>query len=69
MQLIDPNLANQAQTGDLKPVDLTRLSKFKEVVSKYEENFDKNLRVLKEALAYYSVTESVALSGLLSRLS
>ena len=49
-------------------IDHGRLTKLSEALSKYEQNFSKNLKVLKEALAYYSVTESVSLGGLLARL-
>ena len=60
IQLIDPH--------DGSEVDHARLTKFSDALIKYEQNFEKNLKVLKEALAYYSVTESVSLGGLLSRL-
>jgi len=40
-----------------------------DLIEKYEENFNRHLTLLLEALDYYAATETVALSRLCAQLS
>lgn len=49
--------------------DPTRLAKIEDNLKKYEENFNRHLRILTDSLNYYAATETVVLLGLCARLS
>jgi gamma-tubulin complex component 2 len=53
----------------LKVFDPEGLQKMEEVMGKYEENFNRHLGLLLDALDYYAATETVALSRLCATLS
>lgn len=40
-----------------------------DTIQKYEDNFNRHLRILLDALDYYAATETVALSRLCAQLS
>jgi gamma-tubulin complex component 2 len=49
--------------------DPQRLDKLTEIMQKYENNFNRHLRILLDSLDYYAATETVVLLGLCARLS
>ncbi|MCJ1292156.1 hypothetical protein MMC34_003706 [Xylographa carneopallida] len=53
----------------LKSYDPDGLNKMTELLDKYEENFNRHLGLLLDALDYYAATETVALSRLCAQLS
>ncbi|MCJ1398798.1 hypothetical protein MMC11_001999 [Xylographa trunciseda] len=53
----------------LKTYDPEGLSKMSELLDKYEENFNRHLALLLDALDYYAATETVALGRLCAQLS
>ena len=53
----------------LKTFDPEGLSKMGDMLQKYEENFNRHLNMLLDALDYYAATETVALSRLCAQLS
>ncbi|MCJ1420386.1 hypothetical protein MMC32_006743 [Xylographa parallela] len=53
----------------LKTFDPDGLNKMTELLDKYEENFNRHLGLLLDALDYYAATETVALSRLCAQLS
>ncbi|SLM33712.1 spindle pole body component [Lasallia pustulata] len=53
----------------LKAFDPSRLGKMEDTMQKYEDNFNRHLRILLDALDYYAATETVALSRLCAQLS
>ena len=53
----------------LKTFDPSRLAKMEDTMQKYEDNFNRHLRILLDALDYYAATETVALSRLCAQLS
>ena len=54
---------------NLKSYDPARLAKLDDLLSKYEDNFNRHLKILLDALDYYAATETVALSRLCAQLS
>lgn len=53
----------------LKSFDPEALNKMTDMLEKYEENFNRHLSILLDALDYYAATETVALGKLCARLS
>lgn len=53
----------------LKTYDPDGLGRMFDLIEKYEENFNRHLALLLEALDYYAATETVALSRLCAQLS
>jgi gamma-tubulin complex component 2 len=53
----------------LKNFDPDGVAKIVESLEKYEENFNRHIRILLDALNYYAATETVALSRLCAQLS
>lgn len=53
----------------LKTYDPDGVTKIVESLEKYEENFNRHIRILLDALDYYAATETVALSRLCAQLS
>ena len=53
----------------LKTFDPEGLDKMYDLLEKYEENFNRHLTLLLDALDYYAATETVALSRLCAQLS
>ncbi len=49
--------------------DPGRLGKLSDNLQKYEDNFNRHLKILLDALNYYAATETVVLLGLCARLS
>ena len=54
---------------NLKSYDPARLAKLNDLLKKYEDNFNRHLKILLDALDYYAATETVALSRLCAQLS
>lgn len=52
-----------------RPYDPQRLQKVQETQRKYEEHFNRHLRILMDSLNYYAATESVVLLKLAHALS
>ena len=62
--------ASAASPASQQPAhDPQRLAKLNDVLTKYEDNFGRHLRILLDALNYYAATETVVLLGLCARLS
>ena len=53
----------------LKTFDPDGLTRMVDLLEKYEENFNRHLTILLEALDYFAATETVALSRLCAQLS
>lgn len=49
--------------------DPTRLAKMDETLKKYEDHFNRHLKILIDSLNYYAATETVVLLGLCARLT
>ncbi len=49
--------------------DPTRLARMDETLKKYEEHFNRHLKILIDSLNYYAATETVVLLGLCARLT
>ncbi|KAI9824115.1 MAG: hypothetical protein M1832_002185 [Thelocarpon impressellum] len=65
--LVSADAALAASTST--PHEPGRIAKLNDVLTKYEENFGRHLRILLDALNYYAATETVVLLGLCARLS
>ena len=61
--------ANAANTPAGAQYDPTRLDKMVEILSKYEANFTRHLKILLEALNYLAATETAVFMSLCARLS
>lgn len=55
--------------GEPAAPDPTRLSRMDETLKKYEDHFNRHLRILIDSLNYYAATETVVLLGLCARLT
>ena len=69
----DADLSAQGQrtAGSLEPqiaYDPNRLGKLHETLLRYEEHFNRHLKILIDSLNYYAATETVVLLGLCARL-
>ena len=75
-EIAKPRAASEPSSG-AKPVhtssgiqyDPTRLDKMIDILSKYETNFTRHLRILLEALNYLAATETAVFMSLCARLS
>ena len=67
----DPNTTtNKNPDTTAQEVELTvRLNKMDETLKRYEEHFNRHLRMLIDRLNYYAATETVVLLGLCARLT
>ena len=76
----DPELTKPRSTSEPTPgrnpstsantqFDPARLDKMIEILSKYEANFTRHLRILLEALNYLAATETAVFMSLCARLS
>ncbi|RMD40804.1 hypothetical protein DV735_g4332, partial [Chaetothyriales sp. CBS 134920] len=65
----DSDLAAAAAAGSLTiDHDPTRLGRMEETLRRYEDHFNRHLRILIDSLNYYAATETVTLISLCSRL-
>ncbi|KAK2733757.1 hypothetical protein FQN57_001944 [Myotisia sp. PD_48] len=62
----DPDLSG---TDTSKPYDPSRLGKLEETLKRYEDHFNRHLRILMDSLNYFAATESVVLLKLAHSLS
>lgn len=53
----------------LKSFDQDAYARINEALGRYEENFNRHIKILLDALDYYAATETVALSRLCAQLS
>ncbi|KAE8417333.1 Spc98 family-domain-containing protein [Aspergillus pseudocaelatus] len=66
----DPELArNKASNPDGRGYDPTRISKLEDTLKRYEDHFNRHLRILMDSLNYFAATESVVLLKLAHALS
>ncbi|KAE8377641.1 Spc98 family-domain-containing protein, partial [Aspergillus bertholletiae] len=66
----DPELArNKASNPDGRGFDPTRISKLEDTLKRYEDHFNRHLRILMDSLNYFAATESVVLLKLAHALS
>ena len=54
---------------NFKSYDPQAVAKITEDLKKYEDNFNRHIKILLDALDYYAATETVALSRLCAQLS
>ena len=52
-----------------KTYDPTLLPKIIEMLEKYEDNFNRHIRILLDALDYYAATETITMSRLCAQLT
>ncbi|KAI5288067.1 hypothetical protein KEM54_005494 [Ascosphaera aggregata] len=62
-------LSNIPGADPSKPYDPTRLAKLQETLKRYEDHFNRHLRILMDSLNYFAATESVVLLKLAHSLS
>ncbi|KAJ6125735.1 hypothetical protein N7523_003355 [Penicillium sp. IBT 18751x] len=67
----DPDLAGKAVEGDPRayPFDPARMGKLEDTLKRYEDHFNRHLRILMDSLNYFAATESVVLLKLAHSLS
>ncbi|GLI82084.1 gamma tubulin complex Spc97/GCP2 subunit Alp4 [Penicillium ochrochloron] len=66
----DPDLAGDKAGGpDARPYDPSRIVKLEETLKRYEDHFNRHLRILMDSLNYFAATESVVLLKLAHSLS
>ncbi|KAJ6088823.1 hypothetical protein N7486_010084 [Penicillium sp. IBT 16267x] len=66
----DPDLSGETATGaEARPYDPTRISKLEDTIKRYEDHFNRHLRILMDSLNYFAATESVVLLKLAHSLS
>ncbi|RMZ80830.1 hypothetical protein DV737_g2853, partial [Chaetothyriales sp. CBS 132003] len=64
----DSDLAAAAPAGLAIEHDPTRLGRMEDTLKRYEDHFNRHLRILIDSLNYYAATETVTLISLCSRL-
>ncbi|GAM37086.1 gamma tubulin complex subunit [Talaromyces pinophilus] len=71
MSTADPDLSAGAPgaPADARPYDATRLAKLEDTLKRYEDHFNRHLRILLDSLNYFAATESVVLLKLAHSLS
>ncbi|KAH8691423.1 putative spindle pole body component [Talaromyces proteolyticus] len=67
----DPDLSAGAEgaPSDARPFDPSRLAKLEDTLKRYEDHFNRHLRILMDSLNYFAATESVVLLKLAHSLS
>lgn len=66
----DPDLSTgNTALPDAKPYDPMRIGKLEDTLKKYEDHFNRHLRILMDSLNYFAATESVVLLKLAHSLS
>ncbi|KAL1969881.1 hypothetical protein VTN77DRAFT_7390 [Rasamsonia byssochlamydoides] len=67
----DPDLSAGGPNApsDARPYDATRLGKLEDTLKRYEDHFNRHLRILMDSLNYFAATESVVLLKLAHSLS
>ncbi|KAJ6172170.1 hypothetical protein N7470_001237 [Penicillium chermesinum] len=66
----DSDLSGEKATGpDARPYDPSRIGKLEDTLRRYEEHFNRHLRILMDSLNYFAATESVVLLKLAHSLS
>ncbi|KAL1992095.1 hypothetical protein VTN49DRAFT_4127 [Thermomyces lanuginosus] len=67
----DPDLSAGSELAppDARPYDPTRLAKLEDTLKRYEDHFNRHLRILMDSLNYFAATESVVLLKLAHSLS
>lgn len=66
----DPDLAGTKASGtEGKGYDPTRIAKLEDTLKRYEDHFNRHLRILMDSLNYFAATESVVLLKLAHSLS
>ncbi|PKY01443.1 hypothetical protein P168DRAFT_284202 [Aspergillus campestris IBT 28561] len=66
----DPDLTGNKQTNpDGRSYDPTRIGKLEDTLKRYEDHFNRHLRILMDSLNYFAATESVVLLKLAHALS
>ncbi len=60
--------ANANANANSEP-DPSRLARMDETLRKYEDHFNRHLKILIDSLNYYAATETVVLLGLCARLT
>ncbi|KAJ5923991.1 hypothetical protein N7466_008178 [Penicillium verhagenii] len=66
----DPDLSGEMATGaEARPYDPTRIAKLEDTLKRYEDHFNRHLRILMDSLNYFAATESVVLLKLAHSLS
>ncbi|KAJ5731970.1 hypothetical protein N7493_003451 [Penicillium malachiteum] len=66
----DPDLSgDKAPDGDARAYDPTRIGKLEDTLKRYEDHFNRHLRILMDSLNYFAATESVVLLKLAHSLS
>ncbi|KAJ5087670.1 hypothetical protein N7456_011286 [Penicillium angulare] len=66
----DPDLSGEKSTAaDARAYDPTRIGKLEDTLKRYEDHFNRHLRILMDSLNYFAATESVVLLKLAHSLS
>ncbi|KAJ5666806.1 hypothetical protein N7462_011215 [Penicillium macrosclerotiorum] len=70
LAMADPDLSgDQAAGTETRPFDPTRIVKLEDTLKRYEDHFNRHLRILMDSLNYFAATESVVLLKLAHSLS
>ncbi|KAL4964108.1 gamma-tubulin-complex subunit SPC97 [Aspergillus stella-maris] len=65
----DPELSANPETNDGRGFDPSRIGKLEDTLKRYEDHFNRHLRILMDSLNYFAATESVVLLKLAHALS